>query len=343
MPHTDRPAVNRVAILGDGSMGIALAETVARGDRPCIVWCRTADAAGAISGRRSHPKHFANHQLSEQLSATDSLEEALSGASLMIVAVPSAEFRHVCTLLKQAAPSPPPVLSATKGIELSGLKRMSEVLAEELQTGAVGAISGPNITPDVMDGQLTAIVIASSRPDVVKLGAMALHRPRLKVYASDDLIGVELAGVFKNAIAVAMGIASGLDWPANSRSFVFTRGLAEINALAIALGARGDTFYGLAGIGDLFLTSTSPHSLNYRLGIELGRNDALCDIVARMPEVPEGRNSLRGCCALAESVGVAMPLAKATLNILEGRAPAASLEQALVSPDAYGIDADAFC
>ena len=343
MPRTGRHAVNRVAILGDGSMGIALAETVARGDRPCIVWCRTADAACEISSRRSHPKHFANRELSEHLVATHSLEEALRGASLVIVAVPSGEFRHTCTLLKQAVPGPPPALSATKGIELTGLKRMSEVLAEELQTEAVGAISGPNITPDVMDGQLTAIVIASNQPDVVKLGAVALHRPRLKVYANDDLIGVEFAGVFKNAIAVAMGIASGLDWPSNSRSFVLTRGLAEITALGIALGARDDTFYGLAGIGDLFLTSTSPHSLNYRLGIELGRNNALCEIVARMPEVPEGINSVRGCCALAERAGVAMPLANTTLDILEGRAAATTLEQALVSPDAYGVDADAFC
>lgn len=335
--------MNRVAILGDGSMGVALAETVARGDRPCILWCRTADAAHEISSRRSHPKHFANRQLSEHLVATHSLEEALRGASLAIVAVPSGDFRHTCTLLKEAVPNPPPILSATKGIELTGLKRMSEVLADELRTEAVGAISGPNITPDLMDGQLTAIVIASNQPDVVKLGAVALHLPRLKVYASDDLIGVELAGVFKNAAAVAMGIASGLEWPSNSRSFVFTRGLAEIAALGIALGARDDTFYGLAGIGDLFLTSTSPHSLNYRLGIELGRGNALCDIVSRLPEVPEGISSIRGCCAVAERAGVSLPLANATLNILDGRAAATTLEQALVSPDAYGVDADAFC
>ncbi|MCV7398925.1 NAD(P)-dependent glycerol-3-phosphate dehydrogenase [Mycobacterium fragae] len=335
--------MNRVAILGDGSMGIALAETVARGDRPCILWCRTADAASEISNGRSHPKHFANRQLSQRLVATHVLEEALRGASLVIVAVPSGEFRHTCTILKQAVSQPPPTLSATKGIELAGLKRMSEVLTEELKTEAVGTISGPNITPDIMDGQLTAIVIASNHPDVVKLGAVALHRPRLKVYASDDLVGVEFAGVFKNTIAVAMGIASGLDWPSNARSFLLTRGLAEITALGIALGARDDTFYGLAGIGDLFLTSTSPHSLNYRLGIELGRDGALSEIVARMPEVPEGINSVRGCCAIAEKVGLAMPLANTTLNILEGRASAKTLEQALVSPDAYGVDADAFC
>jgi glycerol-3-phosphate dehydrogenase (NAD(P)+) len=335
--------VNHVAILGDGSMGVTLAETVARGDRPCILWCRTADAACQISSSHSHPKHFANRQLAEQLVATHSLEEAVRGAALVVVAVASGEFRRTCTMLKQAVTDPPPALSATKGIELTGLQRMSEVLAEELQTEAVGAISGPNITPDIMDGQLTGIVIASNHPGVVKLGALALHRPRLKVYANDDLVGVEFAGVLKNAIAVAMGIASGLDWPSNTRSFLLTRGLAEISALGIALGARDDTFYGLAGIGDLFLTSTSPHSLNYRLGIELGRNNALREIVAGMPEVPEGINSVRGCCALAERVGLAMPLANTTLNILDGRAAATTLEQALVSPDAYGVDADAFC
>jgi glycerol-3-phosphate dehydrogenase (NAD(P)+) len=233
------------------------------------------------------------------------------------------------------------VLSSTKGLESSSLKRMSQVLGEELHTDAVGTISGPNVTPDIMAGQLTAIVVASRDARVIAAGTRALATPRLKVYGNADLAGVETAGVLKNAIAIAMGVATGLDWPANSRSFLFTRGLAEIRQLGLALGAEPATFYGLGGIGDLFLTSTSPDSLNYRVGIELGHGRALPDILAALPEVPEGVNSTRGCCALAARAGVAVPLAARTLQIIEGQAEPASLEEALMGHDPYGVDHDA--
>jgi glycerol-3-phosphate dehydrogenase (NAD(P)+) len=218
---------------------------------------------------------------------------------------------------------------------------MSEVLVEELRTEAVGAISGPNVTPDIMAGQLTALVVASRHADVVAAGARALTTSRIKVYGNADLVGVEAAGVFKNAIAIAMGVATGLGWPANTRSFLLTRGLAEIRQLGLALGADPATFYGLAGIGDLFLTSTSPDSLNYRVGIELGKGRSLEASVAAMPEMPEGINSTRGCCALAARAGVAVPIAARTLQIIDGQASPGLLEEALVGPDPYSVDRDA--
>jgi glycerol-3-phosphate dehydrogenase (NAD(P)+) len=331
------------AVLGEGSMGTTLAETVARGNRACTLWCRDAAVARAIRNDRRNPNHFPTQQLSAHLTATDDLAEAVHGAALVIVAVGSPRMRETTRALRPHVSSDHVFLSATKGIELSTLKRMSDVLAEDLATNAVGTISGPNVTPDIMAGQLTAIVIASRAPEVIALGTRALETPRLKVFGNDDLTGVELAGVLKNAIAVAMGIATGLDCPSNTRSFLFTRGLAEIRQLAMALGAKPDTFYGLAGIGDLFLTSTSPDSLNYRLGIELGRNKALTDILAGMPEVPEGINSTRGCCALAEQAGVTMPLATRTRQILDGEKSPSSIEEALASPQMFGVDRDALC
>jgi glycerol-3-phosphate dehydrogenase (NAD(P)+) len=333
----------RVAVLGEGSMGTALAETVAQGGRPCFLWCRSEAVARKIAERRRNPNHFPNRQLSPYLTATSSLEEAVLGASLVIVAVGSPRFRETAAELAKVSSSDQAVLSATKGLELSTLKRMSELLSGELHTGAIGVISGPNITTDIMAGLPTGIVVASRVPEVVNLAAQALTTPRLRVYGNEDLDGVEIAGVLKNAIAIAMGIATGLEWSANARSYIFTRGLAEIRRLGLALGSRPETFYGLAGIGDLFLTSTSPDSLNYRVGIELARNRSLKDIIGGMSEVPEGINSTRGCCELARRAGIHVPLAGRTLQIIDGEASPSSLEEALVGPQAYGVDHDALC
>jgi glycerol-3-phosphate dehydrogenase (NAD(P)+) len=330
-----------VAVLGEGSMGTALAATVASRDRPCVLWCRSVEVADAIRERRRNPHHFPSHQLPPALSATADIRHAVDGASLVVVAVPSPLFRATAQTLAAVFAPPQMVLSATKGLEASSLKRMSEVLREELRTDAVGTISGPNVTPDIMAGQLTAVVVASPDRNVIAAGARALATPRLKVYGNSDLDGVETAGVLKNAVAIAMGLATGLGWPANTRSFLFTRGLAEIRRLGLALGAGPDTFYGLAGTGDLFLTSTSPDSLNYRVGIELGQGRALAAIVAGMSEMPEGINSTRGCCALADRAGLPVPIAARTLQIIDGHASPASLEEALMGPDPYGVDRDA--
>jgi glycerol-3-phosphate dehydrogenase (NAD(P)+) len=330
-----------VAVLGEGSMGTTLAATVASRDRPCVLWCRSVEVANAIRERRRNPRHFPTHELPPALSATADIERAVGGATLVVVAVPSPLVRATAQSLARVFEPRQLVLSATKGLEAITLKRMSEVLGEELRTGAVGAISGPNVTPDIMAGQLTAVVVASRDAAVIEAGARALSTPRLKVYGNPDLVGVEAAGVTKNAIAIAMGVATGLGWPANTRSFLLTRGLAEIRAIGLALGAEPGTFYGLAGIGDLFLTSTSPDSLNYRVGIELGQGRVLEAIVAGMPEEPEGVNSTRGCCALAARAGLPVPIAARTLQILEGQASPASLEEVLMGPDPYGVDRDA--
>lgn len=335
--------MNNTAVLGDGSMGTTIAETIAASGRACTLWCRSEFAVQEIKNSRRHPNHFPNRQLSAGLVATHRLEEAVEGASLLILAVPSSGFREVAHDLGRVAGRDQVVLSATKGIELSTLKRMSEVVRDELQTDLIGVISGPNVTPDIMAGKMTAIVVASQVPDVVILSAQALHTKRVKVYGNEDLVGVEIAGVLKNAVAIALGIATGLDWGANTRSYIFTRGLAEIRQLGLALGAKPDTFYGLAGIGDMFLTSTSPDSLNYRVGIEIARGKSLSDILKGMKEVPEGIGSTRGCCELARKKGVDVPLSSRTLQILHGEKEPSSLEEALVSPQNYGVDHDAFC
>jgi glycerol-3-phosphate dehydrogenase (NAD(P)+) len=269
------------------------------------------------------------------------MEDAVRGASLIIVAVGSPGFRETARALSQLVSNDQAVLSATKGIELQTLKRMSDVLEEELHTHAVGAIAGPNITTDIMAGRLTAIVVSSRVPDIIRCASRVLAAPRLKVYGNPDLTGVEIAGVAKNAIAIAMGIATGLDWRANTRSYLFTRGLAEIRQLGVALGGESETFYGLAGIGDLFLTSTSPDSLNYCVGIELARNRSLTDILGGMAELPEGINSTRGTCALAAKAEAAVPLADRTLEIIDGKMSPASLEEVLAGPQPYGVDRDA--
>jgi glycerol-3-phosphate dehydrogenase (NAD(P)+) len=335
--------MSHMAVLGEGSMGTTIADTAAANGHRCVLWCSSETVAKQIQEKRRHPTHFPTRQLSELLTATHRMEDAVHGASLVIVAIASPRFREVARFLGGLTMPEQVVLSATKGFELSTLKRMSELLADELKTEAIGVISGPNVTPDIMAGQLTAIVVASHVPDVIKRSAQTLQTPQVRVYGNDDISGVEIAGVLKNAAAIAMGIATGLNWSSNTRSFLFTRGLAEIRHLGLALGSKPDTFYGLAGLGDLFLTSTSADSLNYRVGIELAQGKPLAEVLGGMKEVPEGINSTRGCCALARRAGVLVPLASRTLQIIEGEMRPSSLEDALISPQTYGVDHDAVC
>jgi glycerol-3-phosphate dehydrogenase (NAD(P)+) len=323
-------------------MGTTIAHTVATRNRPCALWCSDDGTVREIRERRRHPRHFPNSELPRELTATTALEEVIRGASVVIVTVPSPRFRGTASSLRSLLSADQVVLSATKGIELPTLKPMSVVLAEELGTDAVGAISGPNSTPDIMDGRLTAVVVAARDFRVTKACAQALQAPHLDVYANDDLVGVEAAGILKNTIAIALGIASGLGWAPNTRAFLFTRGLAEIQHLAVTLGARPSTFLGLAGVGDLLLTSSTPDSLNTRIGVELAGGRSLAEIVAALPEVPEGINSTRGSHELAKRAGVNMPIARRTLEIMEGVMSPDTLEDALHHHHC-GMETDALC
>jgi glycerol-3-phosphate dehydrogenase (NAD(P)+) len=330
-----------VAVLGSGTMGTTLAHVVASGGRPCVLWSSNATTVQSVKERSRHDRFFVDRDLAPALEATGDLREAVDGAPLVISAVPSTSVRDLARRLGSIVTQEQTLFSATKGIELPSLSRLSEVLREETRAGVVGVISGPNITHEIMAGQLTGIVVASTSPSASESCARALELPKLRVYANDDLVGVELSGALKNVIAIAVGIATGLDLAVNTRSLLLTRAIAEIGHLVGALGGKPSTFFGLAGIADLYLTCTSPQSLNREIGIGLGRGGKLLDILSKLPEVPEGTHTARACQALARSHGLELPIAEATCSILDGTLPASALEASIAGPSAsYDVDRD---
>lgn len=318
-----------VAVVGDGSMGTTLAHVMALRGRRCTLWCHDPAAARAIGREHRHPAR-PRYALSAELRATPSLEEAVAGAALVVVAVPSARFRETSRALGALVGPGQVLLSATKGIELPSLCLMSSILGETTPALAVGAIIGPNITPEIMEEQPTALLVASPSPAARALAAGALAGPRLQVEETDDLHSHELASVLKNVVAIAIGVAAGRGMGFNAQGLVFARGLAEIEALGARLGAGGGAFRGMGGAGDLFLTASSPQSLNRRLGVELGEGTPLDEILRGLPEVPEGIGAVRACRLLARREGIALPLAEVTARILEGEEDAGALERVLM-------------
>jgi glycerol-3-phosphate dehydrogenase (NAD(P)+) len=310
-------------------MGTTLAHVVAAAGRRATLWCRDPETARAIARDGRHPAR-PGHALSPALVATASLEEAVRGAPLVLVAVHSTEFAATARRLAPLVDGGQALLSATKGIELPSLRRMSDVLREEAGAGTVGAITGLNITPEIMAGQLSALLVASPSAEARALAARMLATPRLLVETTGDLRSAELASVLKNVAAIAVGIATGLEMGFNARGMVFARGLAEVESLGTALGAAPAAFHGIGGTGDLFLTAASPQSLNRRLGIELGQGRTLEEIVAALPEVPEGIGAVRACRLLADRAGMRLPLCRATAEIMDGEARTDALERALV-------------
>ena len=319
----------RVSVLGDGSMGITLAHVVASGGRPCALWVRDPETARAINRDHRHPVR-AQYELSPSLRATASLEEAVASASLVVVAVPSTRFRETAEELGAFAGPEHVLLSATKGIELPTLRCMSSILRETAPSSATGAITGPNITPEIMEGRFTAVLVASPSAEARERSVRALETPRLRVEVAGDLPSVELASVLKNVVAISIGVAAGRQLGFNALGLVFARGLAEIEGLGVRLGLDGGAFRGISGAGDLFLTASSPQSLNRRLGIELGEGKELDEVLRGMPEVPEGIGAVRACRMLARKHGISLPLAEVTARILEGEDGAHALERVLM-------------
>jgi glycerol-3-phosphate dehydrogenase (NAD(P)+) len=310
-------------------MGATLAHAIATGGRTCALWCSDPASAEAVRRDRRHPAR-PRYELSPDVAATHSLEEAVSGASLVVVSVPSPAFRDTARALGPLLDPAQVLLSSTKGIELPGLATMSELLRECTGATAVGAIAGPNITPEIMSGQLTPLLIASPSREARELAEQVFSAAPLQVHLSDDLRSVELAGVLKNVVSIALGIGLGRGMGWNAQGLLFARGLQEIGTLMGALGADPAVLQGMAGVGDIFLTACSPQSLNRTLGMELGRGIEMDKVVGGLPEVPEGIGAVRGARLLARRLGLSLPVCEATAEILEGEAPADALERVLM-------------
>ncbi len=311
----------KACVIGGGSWGSAFALYLGRMGYPTRLWIREPEIVLAARRDRINPVFLPGHAFPEAVSIHDDFDEALEGADAVFVAVPSQFCRRVLVQLAGRLWSEAPVVSLTKGIEKTSLKRMTEVMAECFGPSSppLAVLSGPSFSLEVAEGHPTALVLASADADASRRLQHLLSGPRLRVYTSRDVIGVELAGALKNVIAVAAGISDALHFGHNSRASLLTRGLAEIGRLGLCLGAGRRTFAGLAGMGDLVLTCTGHLSRNRRVGLELGVGRRLADVVAEMRTVAEGIPTTVSAYHLARREGVEMPIIEQVYAILYRR------------------------
>jgi glycerol-3-phosphate dehydrogenase (NAD(P)+) len=321
----------RAAVLGGGSWGTALSALLARGGHGVRLWLREENVARQVNAERRNALYLPGVLLPEGIHATLDLAAALHGAETVLVVIPSEFCRDV---YRRAAPHVPPgvtLVSATKGFELSTLKRMTEVAGEEVPGHPLAVLSGPSFALEVAQQQPTAVVVASSTPRVAEDLQQALSSRTFRAYASDDVVGVETAGALKNVSAIAAGILDGLGMGLNTAAALVTRGLAELSRLVVALGGRPDTAAGLAGLGDLVLTCNGALSRNRRLGQALGRGLDLAQAQAETAMVAEGVRTTLAACELAARLGVEMPIAQQMRAVLyEGKPPREALEELML-------------
>ncbi|MBI4216805.1 MAG: NAD(P)-dependent glycerol-3-phosphate dehydrogenase [Chloroflexi bacterium] len=313
--------MSQIAIIGATAWGTALGLLLARRGQRVALWARTAAEARQLQSDGENRARLPGFPFPEGLEVTSSLEAALKGAEMAIIAVPSRRFRENAALLRDRLPPGVAVLSATKGLEEGTGRRMSQVLAEMLPTAlhpGICVLSGPNLAREIAQGLPATTVVAASRPETALQAQELLMSPAFRVYTNGDVVGVELGGAMKNVIALGAGMADGLGMGDNAKAALMARGLAEMTRLGVALGAQAFTFSGLAGLGDLVATCASPLSRNRFVGQELARGRRLGDILATMAGTAEGVPTTVAALLLAREVGVEMPIAQGMERVLFG-------------------------
>jgi glycerol-3-phosphate dehydrogenase (NAD(P)+) len=326
--------MSRIAVIGAGAWGTALAISLGRkGSHAVRLWANEAEVVESITRRRINERFLPGFDVPLSVEATSDLSAALDGAEIVVSVMPSQYCRALFERIGALLGPETLVVSCTKGLENGTLLRMSEVIAEVLQsqkfTPRVGALSGPSFAREVARGGPTAVTMASSDSELARAVQHAFNSSRFRVYTNDDVIGVELGGALKNVIAIAAGICDGLELGHNSVAALITRGLAEIARLVVACGGRLDTLAGLAGLGDLVLTCTGDLSRNRSAGVELGKGHKLPDIIAAMHgAVAEGIFTTKAAVGLARKKNVEMPITEQMFAILEqGKSPQRAIEE----------------
>jgi glycerol-3-phosphate dehydrogenase (NAD(P)+) len=313
----------RCVVVGAGAWGTALADLLSRNGHPATIWARERDVAESIDRRHENRRFLAGSPLSPSLRATDRLADALRGnPELVVFATPSQVLRSIVAEARASLPVEPIAVVASKGIERETFALMTTVVEEALVGASVVALSGPSFAAEVAARQPTAVVAASNDPVAAETVQRVFSSTEFRVYTHDDVIGVELGGSLKNVMAVATGICEGLGLGFNSRAALITRGLAEMVRLGTALGAREETFAGLAGIGDLVLTCTGSLSRNRALGVEIGKGATLEEALAGKETVAEGVMTTQSAYALAQREEVEMPIVEAVYRTLFEGQPA---------------------
>lgn len=328
--------MKKIAVIGGGSWGTALALALTRSARPhrIALWAHSADVVEMLATQRVNKIYLPGFELPREVAVTGSLEKALAGADIVLGVMPSAHAREMYRAMRPMVEPHAVFVSATKGLEPATHARVSNIIAEEIgkreggDPPRIAVLSGPSFAAEVAAGDPTVAVLASSDAALATEVQEEFSGPRFRLYTNDDVIGTEIAGAVKNVIAIAAGVSAGLGLGTNTMAALVTRGLAEMTRLAVALGGRRETLAGLAGVGDLILTATGALSRNRSVGIELGKGRELREILGATRMVAEGVGSAAATLELARRVGVEMPIAEQVHAVLTaGRASADGIRE----------------
>ena len=333
----------KAAVLGAGSWGTTFAQVLTDAGTPVTLWCRRAELARTINTEHESPAYLPGVALPAAIRATVDPAEALSGAEIVVLAVPAQSLRQLLADWHDLLPPGALLVSLIKGIELGSGSRMSEVIAQVTGAGPerIAVISGPNLAPEIAARQYCATVAACADEAVAAQLQKACHTAYFRTYTNPDVVGCELGGAVKNIIAIAVGIAAGMGLGDNTRAMLITRGLAEIARLGAALGADQHTFAGLAGMGDLVASCSSPLARNRALGENLGRGIPLAEVLASTTQTVEGVKSSESVLQLARQHGVEMPITEVIAGVihhgLEIGEAVLLLASRSAKPERYGV------
>lgn len=323
----------KLTLLGAGAWGTALSIAFA-GNHEVTLWSRETDVAVDLKNTRENRRFFPGYRLPDNVAVETDFAAAVSAAELLIIATPIAGLRPTVEQLR-ALDCQAPLLWVCKGFEAGTGKLAHQVVGEVLGRERIcGALSGPSFAEEVAAAQPTAVALAANDPAFARATARQLHSTRLRIYANDDLVGVEVGGAVKNVLAIATGMADGMALGLNARAALITRGLAEMTRLGLALGGRAETFMGLSGLGDLVLTATGDLSRNRRVGLKLAEGQTLERILVELGHVSEGVYSAGTVLERATALGVDMPITRAVVGVLQGEFTPREAVQALMQREA---------
>jgi len=308
--------IAKVAVLGGGSFGTVIANIIAENGYPVFFWMRSEEMAHQVNEARENTQYLPGYQLHGNVIATNDMRTAVTNADIIFVAVPSHSFRPVVRLMRHFFPPQAMLISTTKGIEKGTFMLMSQVLRQEAPSAKVGVLSGPNLAKEIARRDLTGTVIASEHAGVREAVKQILSSEYFRVYSNDDFYGIELGGSLKNIYAIVAGLAAALGMGHNTNSMLITRSLTEMARFGRELGADPMTFLGLAGVGDLIVTCSTPLSRNYRIGFNLGQGKTLDEAAKAVGQVAEGLNTLKLVKQKADELDVYMPLASALYRVI---------------------------
>jgi len=323
----------KIAVIGGGSWGTTVASLFSR-NADITLWARSTDTVDEINRDHRNSRYLGELALHPSLKATTDLTEAVSGAEAVIMGVPSNSFREVLGHVVGDLVTGAPIISLTKGLERGTRLRMTEICKELAPSHAAGVLTGPNLAKEIMAGQAAASVLSLDDPGPTQWLQPLMNVGLFRVYTNPDWIGCELGGVFKNVIAIAVGMGDGLGAGDNTRAALITRGLAEMTRLGTALGGKAETFAGLAGMGDMIATCTSPQSRNRHVGIELARGRSIEDIITSMHMVAEGVKSAPTIIELAREHNLTMPICEDVYKVVTGASNARGVYRGLLRTSA---------